>query len=480
MSQHPLEHIFHPRSIAVIGASEDPRSLGYHFVRHLLDYSYRGQIYPVNPKLEKVFNLKNYPDLKYVPGSVDYVISCISASKVVDLLSECPNHGVKVVHLFTGRLSETGRPDAVKIEQQILKQAKEFNIRLLGPNCVGIYYPKEGISFGYDFPKEPGPVGGFFQSGGAAGEFIRYASLRGIRFSKGISYGNALDLNETDFLGYFSEDKETKIIVSYIEGVKDGRRFLDTLRHVSRLKPVIILKGGRSKAGNRAAASHTAALAGSLNLWETAIKQAGSIQVESLDEMIDLTVSFSFLPPIFGRRVGIAGGGGGRSVLSADEWEEEGFNVVPLPDGLRNGLKEKAPDIWDWIGNPADRSMMEGSQISTGEILRMMLKETDFDFLIANVTDDAPFEKERWTATLREEISDFIEIGKNGGKPLAVVLRAGDLAINHFEDWRWKFIAEQRRRLIDAQLPVFSSFGRAAKAMRCLVEYYQKVSKLRG
>jgi acyl-CoA synthetase (NDP forming) len=162
-------------------------------------------------------------------------------------------------------------------------------------------------------------------------------------------------------------------------------------------------------------------------------------------------------------------------VLSADEWEEEGFNVVPLPDGIRNELKHRAPDIWDWIGNPADRSMMEGSQISTGNILKMMSKETDFDFLVANVTDDAPFERERWTATLREEISDFIEIGKNRKKPLAVVLRTGDLAINHFDDWRWKFIAEQRRRLIDAQIPFFSSFGRAAKAMRCLVEYYQKI-----
>lgn len=130
MSQHPLEHIFHPHSIAVIGASEDSRSLGYHFIRHLLDYGYRGRIYPVNPKLEKVFNLKAYPALKEVPGSVDYVICCISASKVVDLLSECPSHGVKVVHLFTGRLSETGRPDAIKIEQQTLKQAKEFNLAI--------------------------------------------------------------------------------------------------------------------------------------------------------------------------------------------------------------------------------------------------------------------------------------------------------------------------------------------------------------
>lgn len=476
MPEHPLESIFHSRSIAVIGASADPGSLGYHFVRHLIDYGYRGKIYPVNPKLKEVFGIKAYPDLKEITGSVDYVICCIAASKVVDILEECPNHDVKVVHLFTGRLSETGRVEAIEIEKQILGKAKKHNIRLLGPNCVGVYCPKEGMSFGYDFPKNSGSVGAFFQSGGTAGEFVRYASLRGVRFSKIISYGNALDMNETDFLEYFSEDPETKIIVSYIEGVKDGRRFFNVLRSVSLHKPVVILKGGRGIAGTRAAASHTAALAGSLDVFGTAIKQAGAIQADSLDSMIDLVVSFSCLPPISGTRVGIAGGGGGKSVLSADEWEEAGFNVVPLPYSIRNELKDKAPEIWDWIGNPADRSMMEGSRISTGDILKMMSNETEFDLLIANVTDDAPFEEKKWIAMLEKEVSDSIEISKRGVKPLAVVLRVGDLGINHFEDWRWKFIAEQQKRLIDAQVPVFSSFSRAAGAIRCLVNYYQKKS----
>ena len=480
MSEHPLESIFHPKSIAVIGASGKPQSLGYHFVRHLVDYGYGGRIYPVNPKGGEVFGRKVYSSLKEVTGSVDYVICCIPASKVMGLLQECSDRKVKAVHLFTGRLSETGRREAIESERQILQQAEEFKIRLIGPNCAGLYYPKEGISFGYDLPKDYGSVGGFFQSGGAAGEFVRYASLRGVRFSKIISYGNALDLNETDYLEYFSEDPETKTIVSYIEGAIDGRRFLDVLARVTRMKPVIVIKGGRSKAGFRAAASHTAAMAGSLNVWETAIKQTGAIQAESIQDMIDLVIAFSFLPSISGKRVGIAGGGGGRSVLSADEWEEAGFSVVPFTDRIRNQIKERSPDIWDWIGNPADRSMMEGSGISTGDILKIMSKEGDFDLLAGNITDDAPFEKARWIDTIEEEVRDFIDIGDEGRIPITVVLPTGDLDINHFADWRWRFVAEKRVSLMEAQIPVFSTFHRAAKTIKRLVDYYQQISDIRS
>ncbi|MDY6856758.1 MAG: CoA-binding protein [Thermodesulfobacteriota bacterium] len=476
ISANPLEFIFQPRSIAVIGASADPRSLGYHFVRHLIDYGYRGKIYPINPKLKEAFNITVYPNLGEVQDTVDYVICCISASKVVDLISECSSHGVKAIHLFTGRLSETGRMEAIETERQILKKAKEYDIRLIGPNCAGVYYPGGGISFSYDFPKDSGCISGFFQSGGAATEFIRYASLRGIRFSKIISYGNAIDLNETDFLQYFSQDKETKVIVGYIEGVKDGRTFLNTLKSVALIKPVIIIKGGRSNAGMRSAASHTASIAGSIDIWEIALKQSGAILAESMDDLIDLAVSFSFFPEIYKTHVGIAGGGGGRTVLSADEWEEAGFNVIPLPDRIKNKIREVAPDIWDWIGNPGDRSMMEGSRFSTGDLLKMMSKEAGFDLLIANVTDDAPFEKEIWIHTIKEEVDDCIDIQRSRTKPLAVILRTADLCINHFGNWRWEFIAEQRTRLIDAQIPVFSTFSRAAKTIGRLIDYYQRRS----
>jgi acyl-CoA synthetase (NDP forming) len=160
------------------------------------------------------------------------------------------------------------------------------------------------MSFGYDFPREPGKVGMFLQSGGVSAEFVRYAALRGIRFSKVISYGNAIDLDETDFLQYLTEDPETELIACYIEGVKDGRGFFRVLCQAASAKPVIILKAGRSRAGTRATASHTAAMAGISKIWESVIKQAGAIQVRSLEGMMDSVISFCFLPPVMGGGLG--------------------------------------------------------------------------------------------------------------------------------------------------------------------------------
>jgi len=469
---------FHPRSIAVVGASGNPFSMGYRYVLHLISYGYRGQIYPITPHWSEVLGFEAYPALKDIPGAVDYVICCLPASKVPDLLLECPEKGVKVVHLFTGRFSETGREDAVKLEIEVLRRAREVGIRLIGPNCMGIYYPKEGLAFAYDFPTEPGQVGMFLQSGGAATEFIHYASLRGIRFSKVISYGNALDLNEADFLEYLSQDPETEIIASYIEGIKDGRRFFRALRRAALTKPVIILKAGRGSAGARQAASHTAALAGSLKTWETAIRQAGAIQARTLEELIDLVVSFYFLPPIVGTRVGIVGGGGGRSVLSADEWEEAGFNVVPLPPEIEEEIKKTLPEMWwGWIRNPVDVSIFPEEAIVSnlsGNMVRMMAQSLHFDLIIANMALGGPFSKTEFANITSTQVDNLIDMNGKGLKPLVVVLNTGNLGIEDFDDLRWRCLAEQKAKLVSAKIPVYDTAVQAANAIIRLVNYYQR------
>jgi len=478
MPMHKLETAFHPRSIAVVGASTNTMSASYSFVQHLLTYGYRGKIYPINISKSKLLGLKTYPSLKDIPDSVDYVICCIPAPKVPDLLQECHQKGVKVVHLFTGRLTETGLVEAAELEKEILEQARKFGIRLIGPNCMGIYSPFEGISFGYDFPTEPGPLGMFFQSGGASTEFVHYASLRGIRFSKVISYGNALDLDEADFLQYLSQDAETKVIASYMEGIKDGRKFLCALRQTTAVKPVIILKAGRGVAGTRAVASHTASLAGSFRIWETAIRQTGAILVHTLEEMIDAAVSFCWLPPVLGTRVGVVGGGGGKSVRSADEWEEAGFHVVPLPPEIRQEITKKVPQMWwDWIENPVDVSIMpESAWVSglNGEILRMMSESPSFDLVIANITVDGPFGKNEMIAFINGEVQDILEINRRRTKPLAVVLDTGTLGIGDFDHWRWRFLAEQKTTLTAAKIPVYPTIAQAAKAIHHVLTYYRK------
>ena len=408
-----LETAFHPNAIAVAGASEDPVSAGYDYVRHLLDYGYSRHIYPVNPSKQVVLGLKAYPNLSSISEPVDYVICCLPASKALDLLAECPSRDVKVVQFYTARLSETGRQTAKDLEARILKEARRLGIRLIGPNCMGIYYPRQGISFGYDFPKEAGTVGAVFQSGGASNLLIRYGGLQGLRFSKVISYGNALDLDESDFLHYLAHDDETKIIAAYIEGVKDGTKFLDALRVAAQAKPVLIIKGGRGGAGTKAAVSHTASIAGSDIVWETAFRQAGAIQARDLNELVNLLAAFYFLPLIKGNRVGIIGGDGGKSVMSADACERAGFVVSPLPPEIDDALRVKAPELQGWLGNPADISITPGSSIGGWDILDGMAKSPHFDFIIVNLTEEAPLSKNPWSGLIRSETEGIIKMSQH-------------------------------------------------------------------
>lgn len=470
MSAHPLEEILHPQSIAVVGASGSG-GRGSGFLSPLLELGFKGKIYPVNPKYSEIEGMKAYPSLREIPDSVDYVISAVPAPEVLNMLEDCSQKGVKGVHLFTARFSETGRPEAADLEQEILKQARKRGIRLIGPNCMGVYYPRQGMSFRDGLPKESGSAGLASQSGNVAGEIIQTATSRGVYFSKAISYGNAIDLNESDYLDYFAQDPETKIILMYVEGVKDGQRFFNTLRRAASTKPVIIIKGGRGKSGARATASHTASLAGSVKIWETAVTQAGAVSVENLDELIDMAVSFYFLPPIRGRRVGVAGGAGGASVLAADQCEEAGLDVIPLPAEFREELKSKGVTIWDWLGNPADMSIREDDNFSVGAVLEMMARNQNFDLLIAMIRGPHHrWHKEMPVETYLEEY----RLKESSQKPLLAVVPDTSPDIDEDDDWSWKLMRQMRMQLIAANIPFYPTIERAARAARKLIDYYQK------
>lgn len=478
MSLEEVKVAFYPRSIAIVGALDNSQQhFGYSYLRHLIEHGYPGRVYPIDHNRKQVLGLASYPSLREVPGNIDYVICCIRASNIPSLLRECSTKGIKVVQIFSAGLAETGGKEAIELEEEILREARNFGIRLIGPNCLGVYNPKQGMAFDYNSPKQSGVVGALFQSGGNADQFIRHASLRGIYFSKFVSYGNALDLNEADFLEYLGQDLETKIIAAYIEGLRDARRFLDTLRRVASIKPVIVLKGGRTKAGTKMAASHTASLAGSINIWQAALNQAEAIEVETLTEMIDVTAALYFLPPITGSRVGIVIGGGGGSVLGADECEEAGLSVVPLPPDITQQAKNIAPTIGDLVGNPLDGSITWAAPLLSEEIFKLMMQSPDFDFVIAGPPDDSPLEPSQWEALVTRQITRFIEVSKATLKPLAVVLSSGDLHSVNQGDWRWKIIAQQQERLVRAKLPVYPTMSRAAQAITKVTAYYQRVEK---
>jgi acetyltransferase len=471
-----LEAILQPRSIAVVGASTNPESLGHDYVRCLLEYGYEGAIYPVNLELSEVLGLKVYPNLRQVPGTVDYVISCIPASGVLDLVEDCLHKDVKAVHFYTARFSETGQEDAAALERELLRRVQGAGIRVIGPNCMGLYDPRRGISFRMDFPKGAGSTGFLSQSGGNAVELVYHGAQRGLRFSKVISYGNGLDLNEADFLDYFAQDAETRVIAAYIEGIRDGRRFMQALSRTAARKPVIVLKGGRTSSGTRAAASHTAALAGEQQVWRVALRQAGAIEVESVEEALDLLVSFSCLKPATGPRAGVLGGGGGRTVLSADLCEEAGLAVVLLPTEIRQDLRERAPHLWDWVSNPVDQSILAENPLLGVHILQMMSRSSHFDVLIANMGEDWILGRPNGDVTLHGLADMLVEINRNTTKPMAVVLGPPDSP----DEWRWRAVVGAHQRLMDGGVAIFPSIGRAARATGRFVRFWRERADRKG
>ncbi|MBL7165596.1 MAG: CoA-binding protein [Dehalococcoidales bacterium] len=470
-----LDEILHPKSVAVVGASGSERSWGYSYTTHLLEYGFRGKLYPVNPRYPEILGLKAYPSLLDIPGTVDYVISCVPSNLVLGMLEECGQKQVKAVHLYTARFSETGRKDAADLEQEVLKRARKYNIRLIGPNCMGVYHPGHGMSFGYNLPKEAGTIGMLSQTGGGAALFVRLAGKRGLRFSKVISYGNALDFSEADYLEYFTEDTETTVITVYVEGVRDGHSFFPALRRAARKKPVIVIKGGRGEAGTRAVASHTASLAGSLKTWEAMVTQAGAVSAANFDEMVDLATSFHNLPPIRGAGAGIVGGGGGPSVLAADECEEEGLVVVPLPDEIRKELRDGGIEIWDWVSNPVDVSIIGGFGFTDLDMMRLMGSNENYHILIGRLNENVMFTLSRGDAAdmrLKSTIEGYRQLKEEIGKPLLVVVSEDGSGSDQYGDLSGKVVSQARTDLIKAGIPFYPSMGRAARAARKVLDYY--------
>ncbi len=470
MSTHPLEELIHPRSIAVIGASDSGRGSG--FLSALVRQGFKGTLYPVNPKYSEVMGLKAYARVRDIPGPVDFVISSIPAAGVLQLIGDCAEKGVKLVHLFTARFSETGRKDAAELEQEILRQARKANIRLIGPNCMGLYYPAEGIAFNEGMPTESGPVGLISQSGQAVGEITGFAAQRGICFSKAISYGNALDFNECDYLDYFAQDPETKLILMYIEGVRDGSRFLGSLRNAAEAKPVIVLKGGRGEAGTRATASHTASLAGSREIWNAVVNQAGVISAVDTEELVDIALTFYFLPEIRRRNVGVVGGSGGSSVMAADLCEEAGLNVIALPDEIRQELKKSGNAIWDWIGNPADFSISMGEESSAEQVTKLMAKNPAFDFLITFV--GAPWRRGPEPFSMEQHLKRY-SLDEIRNKPVVMVFQDRPRFMNNDDaEEHDKIVAEMEAKFIRDGYPMYPNIKRAALAVSRMIGYYEK------
>jgi acyl-CoA synthetase (NDP forming) len=456
--------------VAVVGVSAKQRDWGggEHFVRALQVMKFPGPIYPVNPRAKEAVGLPCYPSVREIPGPVDFVISSIPAPAVPQLMDDAVAKQVRAIHFFTAGFRETGEQELADLERQVLERARSAGIRLVGPNCMGIYCPSGSLSFNRDFPTEPGPVAFVSQSGLNAEELALYASLRGIRFSKVISYGNATDVDESDLLEYCASDPETEIIACYIEGVKDGRRFLKALSAACTAKPTIVLKGGLTGAGSRAANSHTGSLAGSADIWEAACRQAGVVTAQTLQELEDLVVTFRFLPRPAGRGIAIMGVGGGSSVLSADMAEHVGLHVPALPQRIQDQLREFTPLAGTSVRNPLDTvGMGPGEQlvktvrlVAGARNIHTLLMQSRIDWSMNNGQDTSEF--------IRQNVEKLKESREAAGKPVAAVIWP-PLSLDTMGR-----ILDFQRGAAEVDLPVYWGVERALRSIAKFLDWHEQ------
>ncbi|MFN0096094.1 MAG: acetate--CoA ligase family protein [Dehalococcoidia bacterium] len=463
-----LDFVFHPKSIAIAGVSakEGPGFGGGGFVSSLQEIGFRGPIYLVHPTAPAIRGIPCYPRLLDIPGEIDYCISSVPARAVPELLEDCITKGVRVLHLFTAGFTETGDAERAKMEQAVVARARQAGIRIIGPNCMGLYVPGSRLAMMNGQIAEAGPVGMVSQSGMNAGEFVRYATPRGIRCSKVISFGNGADLKAADFFDYFADDPETEVIMAYLEGIQDGPRLAAALRKSSAKKPVAILKGGRNPEGSRAANSHTASLAGSLQIFDALCRQAGAVRVESLEELVDMAVTFRFVKRVAGPNICVVGGGGGASVLAADDLGAVGLKLPPILPEAAEKLAKITHEAGTSIRNPIDTTAMWQPGGFEGT-LRPVLESPNVDMVLHHTSFGmgmgARFGNERDRS--RENARALGKMQEEFGKPIVVAIRASTTAegfdrAEEFQEFCWQ-----------AGIATYPSIARAGVALARLVQW---------
>ncbi|MEM1623211.1 MAG: CoA-binding protein [Sulfolobales archaeon] len=338
-----IEFFFSPKTVVVVGASRKPGKVGYELLRNLRE-TFRGVLYAVNPEAKEILGVPCYPNLASVPGDIDVAVVSVPAEKVLEVAEEAGKRGVKGLIVISGGFKEVGA-EGLERERKLIEIVKKYGMRLIGPNCVGVYVPKTGMNTLFLSKERQGyPSHGFIafasQSGAFGSAVLDWAAMRGIGISKFVSYGNKADVDEIDVLLYLKNDDDTRVITLYIEGLENGTEFFKVLREVTKYKPVVILKSGRTEAGARAASSHTGSLAGSDAVYDAVFKQSGAIRAYSMEELFDLAMGLAMQPPAAGDRVVILTVGGGSGVMATDALSELGLKVPRLSDSTVNKLRK--------------------------------------------------------------------------------------------------------------------------------------------
>lgn len=378
---------FEPRGVAIIGASDRPDKLSHGILKNMIQYGYTGGIYPVNPKNSEILGKPCYADILSVPDPVDLAVIILPAPAIPAVLEDCGKKGIKAVTVISGGFKEIGE-NGKQLEAQILEITKKFNMRMIGPNCVGTFNLVTGMNttFIKGLPARGG-IGFISQSGAVCGGIVDHVLGKGVGFSHFLSLGNEADVTETDMMEYLADDADTTVIAIYAEGIRDGRRFIDAARRVTARKPVLILKAGRSEEGARAVSSHTGSLAGSHAAYQAAFKQSGVIEVKNATDLLNAAMALDWLKIPTGSRAAIITNAGGPAALASDSLAENGIQLASISALTQAKLREKLNPAAQ-VSNPID--MLGGAtELEYGHALESVLEDKGVDMVLAVLVPQA-------------------------------------------------------------------------------------------
>lgn len=464
-----METIFNPKSVAIVGASEVPGKASERRTRSLLEGGFQGKIFPINPKRDRIFGLPAYPSVAEVPEEVDLVMIVIPPRFIPEAVAQSVQKGAKGIVIITAGLGETGE-EGKKIEAEILRIASEGGARVIGPNCSGLFSASAKMNLLGVPPIKPGPFCILAQSGNIIDSLTHYGRLRGVGFSKIISAGNAIGLQFHEYIEYLGEDPDTRVILLYLEGIKEGGRLVEVARQVSQRKPIVAIKVGRTKAGARAAASHTGALAGDDQVVDAALKQAGVIRVANVDELFDVGLCFAGMPLPKGRRVAIFSEGGGDNSIAADNAERAGLEVPLLPPEAQEKIK---PHLLQGMPahNPIDYggTAEENPEVIVRVVEALMEEETVDCLYMTGFFGGFKEIIAPHVAELEEKAArELVRLVREAGKPLVVHTSFANEPIKALEILR------------EGGIFVTPSSERAAQGLAQMVRFFLRREELKG
>ena len=404
-----LDMFFSPKSVAVIGASDDPQKVGNQVLANVIASGFKGGIYPINPKTPEILGLKCYTSVLNVPGDVDLAVMVIPNKFVPSVMEECGKKGVRGAIVITAGFREAGGA-GVELEKQVLATAAEYGIRIIGPNCLGLIDTLAPInaSFAAGTP-QVGTIAFMSQSGALCTAILDYALAEQIGFSHFVSLGNKSDIDEVSLLEDWRDDEQTNVVIAYIEGIRDGAEFITAARKTARNKPIIAVKSGRTASGSKAVSSHTGSLAGSDAAYDAGFVQAGVLRADSVQELFDYSTAFAYQPLLKGKRIAIVTNAGGPGVMATDALDRQGLALAELTADTEAVLKDALPAAAN-IHNPVD-VLGDARADRYGTAIETVLKDPGVDGVLVVLTPQTSTE-------IAATAQALVDVSKGTDKPV--------------------------------------------------------------